>query len=52
MKSLYLIILFLLAGTYAYCGGDTTRLTLQEVVELAKGNSIAAKQAVTTRDTR
>jgi outer membrane protein len=52
MKSLYITIVFLFAGLYAYCSGDTTRLTLQDVVELAKGNSIASKQAVTTRDTR
>jgi outer membrane protein TolC len=31
---------------------DTVRLTLQQVVEMAKANSIAAKQAATVRETR
>jgi hypothetical protein len=31
---------------------DTSRLTLEDVVELAKGNSIATKQAATTRETK
>jgi len=45
-------ILFLLISLKAFCGGgDTTRLTLEDVVALAKGNSIAAKQAATTRET-
>ncbi|HZY39884.1 MAG TPA: TolC family protein [Mucilaginibacter sp.] len=45
-------ILFLLISLKAFCAaGDTTRLTLQDVVALAKGNSIAAKQAATTRET-
>src|SRR5579863_5520731 len=53
MKFLY-TILFLLISTTAFCSGpgDTIRLTLHDVVELAKGNSIAAKQAVTTRETK
>ena len=51
MKYLY-IILLLLISSRAFCsGGDTIRLSLHDVVELAKGNSIASKQAVTTRDT-
>jgi len=46
-------ILFLLISLKAFCnGGDTTRLTLEDVVMLAKGNSIAAKQAATTRETK
>jgi outer membrane protein len=53
VKYLYLICLL----TISYSGfctvpGDTLRLTLQQVVEMAKGNSIAAKQAVTTRETK
>jgi len=38
----------------AFCSGgaDTIRLSLKDVVELAKGNSIASKQAVTTRETK
>src|SRR3984885_15656163 len=51
MKIRYTILLLLISLT-AYCaGGDTTRLTLEDVVALAKGNSIAAKQAATTRET-
>jgi outer membrane protein len=53
MKLLYLLILL----TVSYSGfctmaGDTTKLTLQQAVALAKDNSIAAKQAVTTRETK
>ncbi len=53
MKYLYLI-LFLLCSTTAFCAGgdDTIRLSLKQVVELARGNSIAAKQSVTTRETK
>src|SRR3978361_805679 len=53
MKLLY-TILFLLTGLNAFClpVGDTTRLTLKDVVEMAKGNSIAAKQATTVRETK
>jgi outer membrane protein len=51
MKFRYTILL-LLVSLKAFCSvGDTTRLTLQDVVALAKGNSIAAKQAATTRET-
>lgn len=53
MKYLYLIIL-LFTGTTAFCSGgaDTLRLSLREVVEMAKKNSIAAKQATTVRETK
>lgn len=52
MKFLYTILL-LLTCTSAYCGGgDTIRLSLRDVVEMAKGNSIASKQAITTRETK
>jgi outer membrane protein len=53
MKFLYLI-LALLYSANAFCtdGGDTIRLSLKDVVEMAKGNSIAAKQAITTRETK
>jgi outer membrane protein TolC len=33
-------------------GADTVRLTLQQVVDMAKRNSIAAKQATTVRETK
>jgi len=53
MKYLY-TILFLSISFKGFCfaGGDTIRLTLPQVVEMAKGNSIAAKQASTTRETK
>jgi outer membrane protein len=54
MRYLYLtIILFTICNAaLAYTGGDTVRLSLQQVVEMAKQNSIAAKQAVTLRETK
>lgn len=53
MKFLYLIILTAISLN-AFCSSDpdSTRLTLKEVVAMAKGNSIAAKQAGTTRETK
>jgi len=53
MKYIY-VILLLLCSTRAFCSGgrDTIRLSLRDVVELAKGNSIAAKQAITTKETK
>lgn len=53
MKYIY-IILLLIYSTTAFCsaGDDTIRLSLRDVVEMAKGNSIASKQAVTTRETK
>jgi outer membrane protein len=53
MRYLY-IILFLTISCKGFCiaGNDTLRLSLQQVVEMAKDNSIAAKQAVTTRETK
>src|ERR1700761_584795 len=53
MRLLY-IILFLLITGKAFCENrqDSIILTLKEVVELAKENSIASKQAVTTRETK
>ena len=52
MKYIYTILLILLSTTAFCAGSDTIRLTLHDVVELAKGNSIASKQAVTTRETK
>lgn len=53
MKYIYLFTLILLAGTaFARTGGDTVRLSLQQVVAMAKANSIAAKQAITVRETK
>ncbi|WP_204985871.1 hypothetical protein [Mucilaginibacter psychrotolerans] len=52
MKYLYIfILLFIVGNARATTGGDTLRLSLQDVVEMAKRNSIAAKQATTVRET-
>ncbi|OOQ59066.1 TolC family protein [Mucilaginibacter pedocola] len=52
MKYLYSITFILVAArAMAGSGGDTLRLSLQEVVAMAKANSIAAKQATTVRET-
>jgi outer membrane protein len=53
MKLIYTICLFIISFR-GFCGAnnDTLRLSLKQVVEMAKGNSIAAKQAVTTRETK
>lgn len=53
MKFLYIILLLTMSSS-AFCHGanDTLRLTLQQVVEMAKANSIAAKQAATVRETK
>lgn len=53
MKILYIILLLTIStAAFGQGGNDTLRLTLQQVVELAKANSIAAKQAATTRETK
>lgn len=46
--------LFLIFANAIFCLAqtDTLRLTLSDVVELAKGGSIASKQATTTRETK
>src|SRR5882762_7120058 len=53
MRILYTILL-LTISLNAFCSGgvDSTRLTLKDVVAMAKDNSIAAKQAITTRETK
>jgi outer membrane protein len=53
MKYLNLIIFILMSRlAFGSIGLDTTRLTLQQVVDMAKRNSIAAKQATTVRETK
>ncbi|RWY46014.1 TolC family protein [Mucilaginibacter gilvus] len=53
MKYLYIVIcIFSGIKASANTGGDTVRLSLQQVVDMAKGNSIAAKQATTARETK
>src|SRR3954452_9892027 len=53
-KLLLLLPAVLLLNFKASCqqASDTLRLTLQEVVEMAKGRSIAAKQAVTLKENK
>lgn len=50
MKRLYL--LFILFVSVRVSAGDTLRLSLMQVVEMAKQNSIAAKQAIATRENK
>ena len=53
MKYLKLIIILAMSTrVLASAPGDTVRLNLQQVVEMAKHNSIAAKQATTVRETK
>lgn len=49
-----LTAILILAGLKAWCQApmDTIKLSLQQVVELAKRNSISAKQATTVRETK
>lgn len=52
MRYIY-VILFMYAATGAFArGGDTVRLSLQQVVQMARSNSIAAKQALTQRENK
>ncbi|TCC87312.1 TolC family protein [Pedobacter frigiditerrae] len=44
--------LLLLATFGAFASADTIRLTLPQVVEMAKSNSISAKQAITVKETK
>jgi outer membrane protein TolC len=49
----YLIILTFWSTTaFAQVGSDTLKLSLSQVVEMAKANSIAAKQAITVKETK
>lgn len=53
MKFLYFLLILLYSTTaFASSSGDTITLSLHDVVEMAKGNSIESKQAVTTRETK
>jgi outer membrane protein TolC len=53
MKFLYIILLLIIScRAFSQSKQDTLRLTLQQVVEMAKANSIAAKQAATLRETK
>jgi outer membrane protein len=53
-KSLYLIAILslVLVEGFAQANGDSLKLTLEQVVEMAKGKSIAAKQATTLKENR
>ncbi|MCW3091552.1 MAG: outer rane efflux protein [Ferruginibacter sp.] len=53
LKIIYLFWLITFAGrAFGQAADDTLRLTLQQVVAMAKERSIAAKQASTTKETR
>src|ERR1700761_6737833 len=53
MRALYTIIfLFTVQLTFGSVRQDSTILSLKQVVDLAKANSIAAKQAATTKETK
>ncbi|MES2418765.1 MAG: TolC family protein [Bacteroidota bacterium] len=52
MKFLTAIFLFLSTGVFANKRSDTLKLSLSQVVEMAKANSIAAKQATTVKQTK
>lgn len=55
MKHLYSILFLIISFTglfNAAAGQDTLRLTLQQVVDLARKNSIAAKQAIAVKETK
>jgi len=53
LKLVYTALFLALASTAgAQAIADTLRLTLKEVVEMAKAKSIASKQAATTRETK
>jgi outer membrane protein len=52
MKYLLVFLFFTSTSAYSANDADTIRLSLQQVVDLAKSNSIAAKQAATQRETK
>ncbi len=53
MKSVLLILLLLFAGrVFSRQAEDTLKLSLQQVVAMAKEKSIASKQASTVKETK
>ena len=48
----FIFIIFFLVYTATAFAGDTLELSLQQVVQMAKENSIASKQAVTLKETK
>lgn len=53
MKQLFFTLFMILStAMFGMAQGDTLRLSLNDVVELSKGNSIESKQAATTRETK
>src|SRR5438309_196112 len=54
MKSVAYILVFLFCCKQGLCleKSDTLKLSLQQVVQMAKANSIAAKQATTVKETK
>ena len=51
-RTLFTSFLVFTNAIFCLAQSDTLRLSLGEVVEMAKGNSIASKQAITTRETK
>jgi outer membrane protein len=52
MKYLLIFLFFSYHAAHSESKADTLRLSLQQLVDLAKSNSIAAKQAATLRETK
>src|SRR5580700_8770855 len=52
MRPVYIFIFLLFSSKMFGQKNDTLRLSLQEVVEMAKDKSIASKQAITTKETK
>ncbi|CAN5438648.1 TolC family protein [soil metagenome] len=50
--TLIIIFVFVVSEAAGQVNNDTLLLTLKQVVEMAKGKSIASKQAATTRETK
>ncbi|HVG16705.1 MAG TPA: TolC family protein, partial [Chitinophagaceae bacterium] len=52
IKTIFILFLFV-SCTHSWAqNNDTTRLSLEQVVEMAKAKSIASKQAITLKETR
>ena len=52
LNVLHIVFLFIGYNTYCQASNDTVRLTLQQVVSMAKQRSIASKQATTVKETK
>ncbi len=54
MKRFFILCccMWMALGAFAHLNSDTLKLSLTQVVEMAKSNSIAAKQALTVKETK